>query len=728
MIHNYIDLHCHTIASKSKTGESEKRNVPNKEYFLNAMHENHVSVVAITNHNYFDSNQYESFKDNEDVIVFPGIELDIELLNKNIGHLILISNPKGEQYTHFLEFIHKIKADIISEACSLKISLSDFPELIKKIDGLIIVHYGGKASPFLEEDVNFLKFNCSQSLFVEPSSLISAFIYLNKGMQSIIGSDVKDWKNYPGKELPELKVPVESFSKLKLLLKKDEEIIKEKTKSKIYDEKFSIVNDDFGINENVEIYKDCNIIMGPKSSGKSIFLRAIKSELISRGKQANLKYYSAEQVPELYKTISTYIPSDDELNSFSCTHDLFKKEISDLKHFSFPKFDNVFLQIDEFNKVSSRTRLAKQLGFVSCCTNFPDDSYAFSQSKETLKKDYQDITKFRKQERFKSYLNSNKTNIVNSLLDEAKSNILNRFKQTFISHESLILAKKSISDFKTIFTQLKATAAMPTTTGLLDLFEKENEFLNKAYQLCKILQKDKKQDEVHIGYLDGKGNVQFVKEISSIIAYSKSKNPISMLKTGFATNAKNIYNSLNSLCTNRYGPDFVTDILKSSKLMVDYDVVSIKDFLGYQSFFVRENGTRFNPSKGEQAILVLSSCLNDNSSSIEFYLLDEPEMSVGHHYVNSTIVPRIKELCSLNKCVIVCTHDANVGVGTLPFQVIYREEDLNGCYHTYLGNPFSGVLTDQLGNKINWKDTAINVLEGGREALDLREVTYGDKD
>ena len=35
---------------------------------------------------------------------------------------------------------------------------------------------------------------------------------------------------------------------------------------------------------------------------------------------------------------------------------------------------------------------------------------------------------------------------------------------------------------------------------------------------------------------------------------------------------------------------------------------------------------------------------------------------------------------------------------------------------------------DQFKNKINWKDTVINVLEGGREALDLREVTYGDKD
>lgn len=186
-------------------------------------------------------------------------------------------------------------------------------------------------------------------------------------------------------------------------------------------------------------------------------------------------------------------------------------------------------------------------------------------------------------------MDSNKNDIVNSLLDETKNNVVDRLKQVFTSHECMVLAKKCISDFKTIFTQLKATASMPTTTGLLYFFEKENEFLTKVNKLCEILRKDKKQVYESVGYLDGKGNVQFVRKISSILAYSKSNNPISLLKTGFSTNAKNIYNSLCSICTNRYGPNFASDILNSSKMLVEYDVTSIKDFLGYQSFFIREN-------------------------------------------------------------------------------------------------------------------------------------------
>ena len=728
MTHSFIDLHCHTIASKENNGESKKRNVPNKEFFLNKLKESNVSVVAITNHNYFNCEQYEDFKNNKDIIVFPGIEIDIELLKGTIGHLLFVSNSEDEKYSLFLKFVSKIKANVISEACNIKIKLTEFPELISNLDGLIIVHYGGKASSFSNEDIEYLKQNCSQNLFVEPSSLISAFIYLNKGMQSIIGSDVKDWNNYPGKELPELKVPIESFSKLKLLLKKDEKIINQKTKSKLFDDKFQIINEKYDIDEKIQLYRDCNVIMGTKSSGKSIFLKAIKSELISRGLQGKIKYYSAEDAPELYKKIKSYLPSDEELNEFANTSNLFKNEIEEVKKFTFPKIEKTFKQIDEFFKFSICTKLAKQLGFVSCFTNFPDNSYVYNQKKDKLKNDYHDIAIFRKSEKYKEYLNSDKTNNINNFLDEAKENIISELKESFILNKSLIIATKCISDFKSIFTQLKSTAAMPNTTGLKELYEKENEYLAKVTRLRDIIQSEKKQTQTTIGFLDGKGKVSFIKEVSSIIFYSKSKNPITLFKSGFSTNAKKIFDSLNLLCENKYGPEFTNNILNISKLLVNYDITSIKDFLGFQSYFVRENGDKFDPSKGEQAILVLSNCINDNNPSTEFYLLDEPEMSVGHHYVNSTIVPRIKELCSLDKCVVVCTHDANIGVGTLPFQVIYREEDITGCYHTYLGNPFSGILIDQFSNKINWKDTAINVLEGGREALELREVTYGDRD
>lgn len=118
MIHNYIDLHCHTIASKYKTGESEKRNVPNKECFLNAMRKNQVSVVAITNHNYFDSKQFEDFKDNEDVVVFPGIELDIVLLMGILAIYYLFLIQKMISTIHFWTLFKRLKPTILMKLVS----------------------------------------------------------------------------------------------------------------------------------------------------------------------------------------------------------------------------------------------------------------------------------------------------------------------------------------------------------------------------------------------------------------------------------------------------------------------------------------------------------------------------------------------------------------------------------------------------------------------------------
>ncbi len=725
---NYIDLHCHTIASKKSDGESNKRNVRSKEQFLCCLKKSHVSVVAITNHNHFDCIQYQDFKNNEDVVVLPGIELDIELLKGNTGHLIFVSNPETDKYDSFLNFISLIKANDIAEACNIKIKLQNFGNLIKDLDGLIIVHYGGKASSFSNEDVKFLKNNCSQNLFVEPSSLISAFIYLNKGMQSIIGSDVTDWDNYPGKELPELKVPIEDFSRLKLLLKKDKTIIKQKTNTKIYDSQFKIVDELLNINEEVPIFKDCNVIMGPKSSGKSIFLKAIKSELISKGLEPNIRYYSAEEVPTLYKKLSSYVPSDNELNLIAGTDSLFANEIYAMKNYASPKFSNIFEQISEFIKFSLHTKLAKQLGFVSCGTAFSDDTFAYNKEIDKLKSDFVEINNFRENEKYKSYLTIEKTRDINLYLKECIDNLLDKYKQKYIVHQSLILSNKCILDFKSIFTQLKSTAAMPNTTGLKELYEKESVFIKNTEELHKVINIKNNVKKEYVGVLDGKGRVYFAKEISSILSYSRTKNPITLFKTGFSSDARDMNNTLETVFRDKFDDKLAIRINKIKNLLNENNILSIKDFLGYQSYFIRENGSKFTPSKGEQAVLVLSTSINDNSSTAEFYLLDEPEMSVGHHYVNATIVPRIKELCTLNKCVIVCTHDANIGVGTLPFQVIYREEDNDGIYHTYLGNPFSDVLTDQFDNKIKWRDTAVKVLEGGREALDLREVTYGDRD
>lgn len=728
MNQHFIDLHCHTIASKEKLGEPQSRNVGTKERFLSAIKKEKVSVVAITNHNYFDENQFKDFSNNDIAVIFPGIELDVKLFQGNIGHLIIVSNNQGPHYAQFLNFIKSIGADKISNACDIKLDIKSIPSLINTIDCIVVAHYGSKASAFTDEDIHFLKQSCSQYIFVEPSNLISAFIYLNKGMQSIIGSDVKDWDNYPAKNLPELKVEIENFEKLKLLLSKDSKIIKEKTDTKLFQENFQITNSTFGINEHVSLYNDCNIIMGPKSSGKSIFLEAIKSQLYNQNHSSEINYYSAENVQSEYKKLSSFVPEDSDLNKAFGTDNLLKNEIEELKKCTFPEFPDAIQQISDYLKSSAKTKLAQELGFVASSTSFSYNQNTYIQSFQSLRKDFLDISEFKNNHSYKNYVDVQETKTIDLILNKAITNILLAFKESFIEFKSLQMSNKCIKDFKIIFQELKSSSACPNTTGLLDFFNSEFSYYLHSLKLNKLINHKPWTKLDPIGNLDGKGEVKLEKVIANIITKLDVKNNFKAFKNNFVTKAKEISKSLTKVEQNIFSDDFANQITNVSILLKDNNVESIKDFFGYDSYFIRESGKMFNPSKGEQAILVLSQCLNDNSPSKNFYLLDEPEMSVGHNYVNNIIVPRIRELCRLNKCIIICTHDANIGVGTLPFQVIYREEDLNGNYHTYCGNPFSNILKDKQGNELEWRQVAIQVLEGGRDALDLREVTYGDKD
>jgi len=73
-----IDLHIHTIATISDAPfefSIEKL----KEY----TEKQQLDCIAITNHNKFDLSQYNEIVDNLDIIVFPGIEINLEN-----GHLL----------------------------------------------------------------------------------------------------------------------------------------------------------------------------------------------------------------------------------------------------------------------------------------------------------------------------------------------------------------------------------------------------------------------------------------------------------------------------------------------------------------------------------------------------------------------------------------------------------------------------------------------------------------
>ncbi|EHT54314.1 hypothetical protein SACIG1150_2719, partial [Staphylococcus aureus subsp. aureus CIG1150] len=66
----------------------------------------------------------------------------------------------------------------------------------------------------------------------------------------------------------------------------------------------------------------------------------------------------------------------------------------------------------------------------------------------------------------------------------------------------------------------------------------------------------------------------------------------------------------------------------------------------------------YKPSEGEQAILTISSILED--TSYDCYIFDEIERGLGNKYITTYLIPKIKYLRSLGKIIVLSTHNANI--------------------------------------------------------------------
>ncbi len=101
-------------------------------------------------------------------------------------------------------------------------------QVLEKFDSLkplYVAHYKQKKPSISDDALDKLKSKATHPGCVirEVTNSISAGIYISHGHASIYGSDVQDWAKYEelSLELPDLRLPVESFEHFCLLLEKD---------------------------------------------------------------------------------------------------------------------------------------------------------------------------------------------------------------------------------------------------------------------------------------------------------------------------------------------------------------------------------------------------------------------------------------------------------------------------------------------------------------------------
>lgn len=190
--------------------------------------------------------------------------------------MIIIVNPKNSQA--FNDKVGEVIGN--SSVDTFAISIDDVVSKFDTLDAIFIAHYHSKKPNLTDTDVEKLVSLVSNKKRVlkEASNSISAGIYINHGHNSIHGSDVHNWNDYGNiaENLPELRLPVESFEQFCLLLDKDDATIKTILDKKT---KETIQINPFGVAEliNIDIYNDINILFGSKGTGKTEILRALSN-------------------------------------------------------------------------------------------------------------------------------------------------------------------------------------------------------------------------------------------------------------------------------------------------------------------------------------------------------------------------------------------------------------------------------------------------------------------
>jgi hypothetical protein len=297
-----IDIHTHT--KKCKTGDAATREI-RPEDFCETVLSTDVGIIAVTNHNVFDLHQFEAIRIglNEQAQVWPGIELDV-LHGQSRGHLLVIVSPKlAGEFSKVVDLFTKN-----STADSFTATIEEILKAFEALHPLYVAHYKQKRPAISDEVLDVLVNGTArpECVIKEVTNSISAGIYISHGHSSIYGSDIHDWAKYKevSGELPELRLPVNSFEHFCLLLKKDPTTINTVLDKKTAEE---LVLRPFGDDTvlTLKAFNDINIIFGPKGTGKSCILSAIAKHYADSGIDATVHAPSSDRLGNICKTQPT---------------------------------------------------------------------------------------------------------------------------------------------------------------------------------------------------------------------------------------------------------------------------------------------------------------------------------------------------------------------------------------------------------------------------------------
>ncbi|ELL0596066.1 TPA: hypothetical protein RQJ82_000507 [Vibrio vulnificus] len=710
-----IDIHVHT--RKTKQGDATTREV-SPEDFSRIVQSTDVKILAITNHNVFDLEQFNQMEEKLDgaAQIWPGVELDV-LDDGRRSHLIVVVSPQNRD--KFSEVVNHVTEGKTPD--NFVISIENTVKFFDELDPLYVAHYMGKKPDMSEETIGKLLAGGvnPKRVIKEATNSISAGIFIAHGHSSLYGSDIQNWNKYTeeAKSLPELRLSVDSFEHFCLLLEKDVSTIDTAIQRK-KSEELTLIPFEDETKVKIRVFNDINIIFGPKGTGKTKILKSIAKYYSNRGVKASLFESAPDKLADRFDIKGENVKSIIDLSEVDCC----SEEINRIKKAKEKDVTSLNKYVEFFNS-ENKNKNAKKMKIKDLpkLTSENSDS-KFNEYQDAYKK-IQDMLVFLKQngpvnevtnEQERTQLRES-LNYVSSKLSEGAWELYSDWKSSQLTDS---ISKR----FREEVTRKTGERSKPSGTGFKEFASNRINIEKDARKILSNIGKNIKDEVEKVGMLGPeKGELKCVTSFKfqqGDIHDARYLSITSMRKT----DQKEFIQIIKDIKEKSTSDDLFDSITQLNEIPDIDKIKSLSDLLLFWRRFSLQ-GEQYSPSNGECSMLNLHNELDEEK---EIYILDEPERSLGNEYINDVIIPLINDKAVQGKIVVISTHDANVAVRTLPYNSIYRCHDIDG-YATYVGNPFSNSLVHAVdeGKILDWKKISMKTLEGGQSAFGERGKIYG---
>lgn len=506
-----IDLHCHTKATK--TGDGKGRNV-SAELFKSKIEDADVKIVAITNHNAFDLQQFNKLAEmvRDSCIVWPGIEIDIMEPASTRWHLIVVANPK--EINAFNDDVLALIKGEKPDDCTR--TIDEVCDVFGKLDAIYIAHFHKKpAIPDAEVEKLERLVGEPHRVFRELADEKSMGVFANYRYNVLVGSDVKDWNNYENSSFSELKLPVDSFEQFCLLAKRDANVVETLLNKK--ESKNLYAKPAKSVKLPIKVFADINILFGQKGTGKTQIIQSL-CDCMSKFGLKCVRYIATDR-GEDYKSLLSLegvTVNLEKLGINSCKEEI--KEVSEWGDATPTLFQNYinWWKTDGNNANKKRMRITQASALV----------YGREEDKKCIKQDKIASTEIQNginRIDLCKYLDENDISSLKTIICKLDKQIEDKYLQEIIESEAVILSNHLIKTVKNLADKKTNSVSKPSTTGFIDFVDARLRLHRAVKAILDSLNATEKNSKEEIGQLDEKGKIFVNTKLRMLSDVSKGK-------------------------------------------------------------------------------------------------------------------------------------------------------------------------------------------------------------